>query len=216
MNFRGARPGHCHRSRLEISLYPKTSATAKLSELISAADYLERERAAGTRSEYINGVIVAMAGGTMAHDIIAGNIYAALHLQMSGRPCRVFTANMKVRIERANLFRYPDISALGGPVALHDSIGDVYLNPSFLCEVLSPGTEAYDLGEKFALYRLLDSFVEYLVAAQDCRFAQLVRRSRHGGWETTEFTELEDVITLESINCSLRVADVYDKVDFPP
>ena len=194
----------------------KMSATAKLADLISAAEYLERERAAETRSEYINGVIVAMAGGTIAHDLIVGNIYASINFQMRGRPCRVFTANMKVRIERANLFRYPDVSALCGPIALHDSIGDVYLNPSFLCEVLSPGTEAYDLGEKFALYRLIDSFVEYLVAAQDRRFVQRFRRSQRGGWECMEFTESEDVITLESIGCSLRVADIYDKVEVPP
>ena len=194
----------------------KMSATAKLADLISAAEYLERERAAETRSEYINGVIVEMSGGTMAHDIIAGNIFRLIGNQLVGRPCRVFTSNMKVRIERANLFRYPDISALCGPVALHDSIGDVYLNPSFLCEVLSPSTEAYDRGEKFALYRLLDSFVEYLIAAQDRHCVQLFRRSRRGGWESTEFTEPDDVITLESIGCSLRVADIYDKVEIPP
>lgn len=192
------------------------SATAKLADLISPEEYLERERAAETRSEYINGVIVSMAGGTMAHDTITGNIFRHIGNQLVGRPCRVFTANMKVRIERANLFRYPDLSALCGPIALHDAIGDVYLNPSFLCEVLSPSTEAYDLGEKFALHRLLDSFVEYLVAAQDRRFVKLFRRSHRGGWEATEFSEPDDLITLESIGCSLHVAEIYDKIEFPP
>ena len=191
------------------------TAVARAADFVTAEEYLERERAAESRSEYLNGVIVAMAGGTMDHDTICTNILRLIGNQVAGRPCRVFSANMKVRIERANLFRYPDVSALCGPVATYDAVRDVYLNPSFLCEVLSPKTEAYDRGDKFALYRLIDSFVEYLLVAQDRRWAQLYRRARAGGWESVEFTEPEDAIPLESIGCSLRVADIYDKVELP-
>lgn len=193
----------------------KTQAIARSADFVSAEEYLERERAAETRSEYVNGVIVTMAGGTMNHDTVCTNIMRLIGNQLASRPCRVFSANMKVRIERANVFRYPDVSALCGPVATYDRERDVYLNPSFLCEVLSSSTEDYDRGEKFALYRLIDSFVEYLLVAQDRRWAQLYRRARTGGWESLEFTEPDDTIPLESIGCSLRLADLYDKIEVP-
>lgn len=191
-------------------------ALLKPADLITAEEYLERERAAETKSEYLNGEIVAMAGTTFEHNTITPNIVSSLHQQMKGRPCHVFGSDMKVRIESANLFRYPDVSALCGPAAFHDRHRDVYLNPQFICEVLSPGTEAYDRGDKFALYRLIESFLEYLVVAQDRRWAQLFRRSRAGGWESAEYPELDAVIPLESIGCSLRLAEIYDKVEFTP
>jgi Uma2 family endonuclease len=190
------------------------SALAKPSNFVTPEQYLALERAAEERSEYFNGVIVAMAGSTSNHALIVGNIYVNLHLQLRDRPCRVYGSDMKVRIERANSFRYPDLSALCGPVAFHDATQDAYLNPSFLCEVLSPSTEAYDRGDKFALYRLLDSFVEYLVVAQDRRWAQLHRRAKDGGWECLEFTEPDDQIALASIGCTLRLGDLYEKVEF--
>ncbi len=190
-------------------------AAARSAAFISAEEYLESERAAETRSEYVNGEIVSMPGGTFDHDAITGNIFGLIRNQLVGRPCRVFTANMKVRIERANVFRYPDVSALCGPIATYDRVTDAYLNPSFLCEVLSFSTEDYDRGEKFALYRLIDSFVEYLLVARDRRWAQLYRRSRAGGWDSWEFTESDDIVTLESIGCSLRLAEIHDKVEFP-
>jgi Uma2 family endonuclease len=169
-------------------------ALTKPVDFAAPTDYLERERAADSRSEYVNGEIVAVAGGTSNHDIIAGYTYARLHGQLAGRPCRVYSANMKIRIERANVFRYPDVSALCGPVAFYDRERDAYMNPSFICEVLSPSTEAYDRGDRFALYRLIDSFVEYLLVSQDRCWAQLFRRSNAGGWECQEFTEPAEAI----------------------
>jgi Uma2 family endonuclease len=186
---------------------------ARKADFVSAEEYLERERAAETKSEYFNGVIVAMAGVTLNHDTIAVNVVSLLNSQLRGRPCRVFSSDVKVRIERANAFRYPDASALCGPIAFHDRVCDAYCNPSFLCEVLSPSSEAYDLADKFALYRLIDSFVEYLVVAQDRCWAQLFRRGRAGGWECSEFTSMDDVITLESVGCTLRMGELFDKVD---
>ncbi len=190
------------------------SALAHPCEFVSAEEYLERERAAETKSEYFNGTIVTRESVTADHDTIALNVTRLIGNQVVDRPCRVFSSDMKVRIERANVFRYPDASALCGPVAFHDRVRDGYLNPSFICEVLSPGTAAYDLGDKFALYRLIDSFVEYLVIDQERLSARLFRRSRNGGWESSDFTDPGETITLESIGCTLSMADLYAKVDF--
>ncbi len=96
------------------------SALAKDAGFISSEEYLIRERAAESKSEYFNGVIVAMDGVSPNHDMIAVNVLASINGQLRGRPCRVFSSDMKVRIERANTFRYPDASALCGPVAFHD------------------------------------------------------------------------------------------------
>lgn len=185
-------------------------------ELLTPEEYLAQERTAEHRSEYFNGVVVAMAGGTFEHAVIAGEIFFRLRNQLEGRPCFVFGENMKVRIDRANLFRYPDISALCGPVMLHDRERDAYCNPTLIIEVLSPSTARVDRGEKFALYRLLDSLIEYLLVAQDAPSAELFRKLPNGTWITQTFTALEDVIALESIGASLRLGDVYSKVPLAP
>ena len=157
-----------------------------------------------------------MAGGTFEHALIAGEIYRRLANQVEGRPCLVFGENMKVRIERANLFRYPDISALCGPVMLYDRERGAYCNPALIAEVLSPSTAAVDRGEKLALYRRLDSLAEYLLVAQEVPHAELFRKLANGVWTTQTFTAPEDIIVLESIGASLRLADVYAKVTLPP
>ncbi len=191
------------------------SALSRSADLPSPAEYLARERVAEHRSEYLNGVIVAMAGVTFAHDIISGNVQRHLGNQLADRPCFVFSSDMKVRIERANLFRYPDVSAVCGPVLFHDEVQDAYENPTLIVEVLSPGTERYDRTEKFALYRLLDSLTEYLLIAQDRCHAELFRSQPGGQWTEQTYTSPEDFIILESIGCTLRLGKLYEKVPLP-
>ncbi len=187
------------------------SALARSAELLSPQEYLTRERAAEHRSEYLNGLVVAMAGATLVHDLIRGNVERHLGNQFAARPCYVFGSAVKIRIERANLFRYPDISAVCGPVLFHDEVGDAYENPALIVEVLSPATERYDRIDKFALYRFLESFAEYLLLAQDRPHAELLRRQPDGQWTAQTYTAPADVITLESVDCTLRLSDLYAK-----
>lgn len=191
------------------------SALSRSADLHSPAEYLVRERAAEHRSEYLNGVIVAMAGVSFAHDIISGNVQRHLGNQLADRPCYVFSSDMKVRIERANLFRYPDVSAVCGPVLFHDDVQDAYENPALIVEVLSPSTERYDRTEKFALYRFLDSLTEYLLIAQDRHHAELFRSHPGGQWSEQTYASPEDLIVLESIGCTVRVGQLYEKVPLP-
>ncbi len=178
------------------------SALRESAELVTAEEYLVQERAAEFRSEYFNGSVVAMAGGGMDHALISCEIVYRLRNQFEGRPCMVFNSDMKVRIDRANAFRYPDVSALCGPVFLHDRGRDAFCNPALIVEVLSSSTAALDRGVKFAIYRLLDSLVEYLLVEQESRRAELFRK------------QPDDVISLESVGATLRLADIYAKV--PP
>jgi Uma2 family endonuclease len=188
------------------------SPLSRSADFVSPDEYLVRERAAECRSEYLNGVIVAMAGGTFAHDLICGNVQRHLGNQLAARPCYVFSSDMKVRIARANLFRYPDVSAVCGPVLFHDHLQDAYENPSLIVEVLSPTTERYDRTEKFALYRFLDSLTEYLLIAQDRCHAQLFRNQPGGSWTEQTYTSPESLIVLESIGYTLELGQLYEKV----
>ncbi len=190
------------------------SALAK-DDYLTVQEYLARERDAETKSEYWNGRMLAMAGGTFLHDILSGNVGGMLRNQLAARPCYAFTSDMKVRIEKANLFRYPDVSALCGPIDFFDKTRDSYCNPALIVEVLSPSTAAYVRREKFSLYALIDSLREYLLVAQDRIEVELHRREPNGRWSSISYDAAEDVVTLESVGCELLVRDIYAKAEPP-
>lgn len=192
------------------------SAIPKTEPYLTPEEYLRRERAAEFKSEYFNGYVVAMAGATHAHNRLAGNFSGLLYRQLRGRPCEALGSDMKLRIEKANLFRYPDLSAFCGPIDYYDAIRDAYCNPALIVEVLSPGTENYDRTEKFALYRLVDSLREYVLVAQDRVEVEVHRKQPDGRWNATVFTELCDVARLEFVGCDLSLAELYEKVEFSP
>ena len=181
-------------------------------DFLSPEEYLVRERAAETRSEYWNGFVEAMAGASFEHNVIKHNVERLLGNQLATRACFVFSSDMKVRIERANLFRYPDVSVVCGPVAFYDEERDVYTNPALIVEVLSSSTRSVDRNAKFALYRLIDSFREYLLIAQEHLEVELFRKQPDGRWTSAVYADANDVVALESVNCTLRVGDLYAKV----
>lgn len=181
----------------------------------SADDYLRRERQAESKSEYVNGYIYAMAGGSLAHNRITANLNRLIANALHQRPCEVFTSDMKVRIDRANCFRYPDASGLCGPIELHDEVGDSYCNPQFIIEVLSPSTEALDRGEKFHLYRFLDSLREYILVRQDRVEVEIFRKEEDGRWNSVQYNELSDGFDLRSVGVRLSLSQIYERV-IPP
>jgi Uma2 family endonuclease len=193
---------------------PAMSALRQPQSLLTVEEYLERERVAPFRREFVNGTVVAMADGTANHQRIAGNIYAVLRAQLRSRPCEAFTSDLKVRLDKANAFRYPDVSGLCGPILYHDKTRDAYCNPAMIVEVLSATTEAYDRGEKFMLYRLLDSLFEYLLVRQDRMETEVWTRGGDNRWTSVIYNEPSDIITLKTLSCTLTLADIYEKVEF--
>ena len=155
-----------------------------------------------------------MAGGSLNHGRIARNLTTALNKQLKDRPCEVFNSDVKVRIDKANAFRYPDLSGLCGPILHHDGEKDAYCNPALIVEVVSPSTEAFDRGEKFNLYRLLDSLMEYLLVRQDRLEAELFTRESTQQWSSVIYNEAADIIPLKSLNCTLTLEEIYEKVIF--
>lgn len=181
----------------------------------TAAEYLALERASETRSELVNGQILAMTGASRAHNLIAANICREIGNHLKGRPCEAYQSDMRVKVSPTGLYTYPDVVVVCGQPQLEDEHGDTLLNPTLLVEVLSPSSEAYDRGEKFAHYRRLESLREYLIVAQDR--PRIERYARDGErWVLTEASGLDAALDLTSIGCRLALADVHDKVPFTP
>jgi Uma2 family endonuclease len=179
------------------------------------ADWLAAERASDQgRTQYVDGEVFAMAGGTEAHNLIAANVVGELHNRFKGRPCYVYTSDMKVRVESANLGTYPDVMALCGERQFWDDRRDVIINPGLIVEVLSVGTEAYDRGDKFGHYRSLPSLRAYLLLSQERVAAELFLRQPNGDWLLSTYADPSDSIPLAAFDTELPLAEVYDKMEF--
>ena len=180
---------------------------------MTPAEYLAFERAqTDARHEYLNGKITMMAGASLAHNRIVSNLVATLHAQMRGRPCDVFSGDLRVHILATGLYTYPDIAALCGEPQLEDDASDILLNPAVIMEVLSPSTEAYDRGSKFDHYRSLDSLQTYVLLAQDRYQMEIFHRQEQGDWLLSVVKEPKAHVSFPAIGCELTLADVYERV----
>ena len=178
---------------------------------VTIEQYLEAERKAETKSEYLDGEIFAMAGASRNHNRIVLNVAIALDGQAKGRGCEVFANEMRVHIPATGLYTYPDVVVACGEPRFEDSALDTLLNPLLIVEVLSASTESYDRGTKFGHYRTLSSLSEYVVIAQDSVHVEHWVRQRDG-WLLTETDRIEDSVELPSIGARLALRDVYDRV----
>jgi Uma2 family endonuclease len=179
---------------------------------VSPEEYLRLERQAEYKSEYLNGEIFAMSGASREHNLIAVNITSSLNQQLREKPCEVYISDMRVKVTATGLYTYPNVIVVCGEPKFEDNYVDTLLNPTLLVEVLSPSTERYDRIAKTSYYRTLDFLTEHLLVAQDqVRLEQYVKQE-DGQWRLVEYTSLDGSIELQSINCTLAIRDVYDKV----
>lgn len=178
----------------------------------SPQEYLALERAAQQKHEYFNGEIFALAGASERHNLIVVNLVAAIHAQLKGTACKVYSNDLRLKVTATGLYTYPDVVALCGDAHFDDDQRDTLLNPQLLIEVISKSTEGYDRGEKFAHYRRVESLAEYLLISQDkYRIEQYVRQPDNQ-WLMSEVSKLEERIELPSIKCTLLLNDVYDRL----
>lgn len=174
--------------------------------------YLAFERARDTKHEYFEGEVYAMAGATRKHIKISGNAFAALHAQLRTRPCEIYQSEMRVKIDSAGHYTYPDVVIVCDEPLFEDDEVDTLLNPTVIIEVLSPSTASYDRGLKFQSYRTLKSLREYVLISQDrIHIEHDVRQGEQ--WILTDVKNRTDTLQLSSVDCSLRLAEVYEKVD---
>lgn len=190
----------------------------------SPDEYLALERGADERHEYLDGQVYAMAGESLEHGIICMNLSRIISTQLLGKSCQAFSKDMKVRSGPAprpgqtakGLFSYPDLLVVCGEPKFHDEQRDVLLNPSVIIEVLSPATEAFDRGEKWARYQTwLPELSYYLLVSQSKPQVEHYHRQAGGEWLYSLVDGLEANLRLDSIGCTLQLADVYDRVVFP-
>lgn len=177
-------------------------------------DYLTFERASDQKHEYLDGEIFAMAGASARHNVILANTIANLHGQFRKRDCTVYPSNLRVSIPRSNTYTYPHITIVCGTPQFEDDERDILLNPTVIVEILSDSTERYDRGGKFQRYRRLDSPQEYVLISQDSQHIEVYRRLPDDRWILSDVHETDSTIALESIDCTLALADVYEKVSF--
>jgi len=189
--------------------------SAQSQPLLTPEQYLEIERAAiDVRSEYYNGRMYAMSGGTYPHAIVIGNLARELGIALKKGQCVVTTSDMRVRVSKTGLYTYPDIVVVCDPPQYGDGRHDTVLNPTLIAEVLSPSTEAYDRGFKFAQYRALESLQEYALVSQSEPRVEIFRRQPTGDWLLSEATGMEGVCRFDSVGCKVSIRDAYDKVTF--
>lgn len=203
----------------------------------SIQDYLTRERTALDKHEYRDGEILVMSGGTVNHSLVIANVIAGLHTLLRKATCNVFDSNLRVRIPRTILYTYPDVTVIcgGRQMDLNDPSGETVTNPKVIVEVISPSTEAYDRGEKFNRYRLLDSLDEYVLislaspgvenywrqpaAPDESGKSDGERDGDRGGervWLFTATHGLEAQAKFRSLDVSLALAEIYRGVEFSP
>lgn len=177
--------------------------------------YLEIERQAEYKSEYHSGQMFAMAGASREHNLIIASIVRRLGNLLDGRPCETYPSDMRVLVSATGLYTYPDVSVVCGEPEFADARGDVLLNPLIIVEVLSPSTEPYDRGAKFALYQRLPSLQEYVLVSQDKPQVERYARQLDGRWLYELLEGLEVSVALEALDVILPLGEIFDRVTFP-
>ena len=186
-------------------------ATAAAYAYLTQEEYLAFERKADIKHEYCNGQLYAMSGASRAHNLISLNIAGELRAQLKGRTCEVYMSDMRVLVDAARSYRYPDVVVACDVPRFQDDVFDTLLNPTVIVEVLSLSTEARGRGEKFAEYAQLVSLREYILVAQ--KVVHVEHYLRQGTqWISRECRDLDAVLQLESIGCALPLRDIYEKV----
>lgn len=178
--------------------------------------YLEQEEKAETKSEYLSGQIFAMSGGSPRHSEIGTTLARLVGNQVRHEPCRTYNSDLRVTIMQTGLKTYPDLTVVCGEPYFHPLDTNSLINPQVLFEVLSPSTEGYDRGEKWANYRQLDSLQEYVLVSQHTPQVEVYTRQDDGAWKFTATTAMDGKISLPSLGCELEMADIYEKIEFDP
>jgi Uma2 family endonuclease len=178
---------------------------------MSAADFLAWDAHETTRHEFVAGEVFAMAGADERHVTVAGNLYVALRSHLRGTPCRTFISDMKVQVDAADAYFYPDVVVT---CSATDANPLIKTEPVLVVEVLSPGTAAYDRGDKFAAYRTLESLREYLLVDIGSRRSDLYRKGADGLWVLHPFSGSQ-AVHLSSVDLTISAESLWDEVDPP-
>ncbi|NEQ66568.1 MAG: Uma2 family endonuclease [Symploca sp. SIO2D2] len=181
--------------------------------IYTSEEYLELEIASDTRSEYCNGAIIPMTGGTPDHNELAINLAALLKSALRGKPYRTFATDQRLWISERNLYTYPDVMVIKKPLQLQTGRTDTVMNPCFIAEILSKSTQDYDHGDKFAAYRTIESFHEYLLIDQyNIRVEHYVKTAANQ-WLLSEYTDTSTILSLSTFDAQISIVDLYENIE---
>ena len=176
---------------------------------LTEEEYLALEEKSECKHEYLNGEIFEMPGATQPHLRLSMKINRRLSEQLEGSECEPYASDCRVRVEAGGLYTYPDLVVACREATFLDAAVGTLVNPTLILEILSPSTEAYDRGRKFEHYRKIAALQEYVLVDQSSMKIEVFRRQPDGTWLLHVYTEPTDEARLESIGCSLKLADVY-------
>jgi Uma2 family endonuclease len=177
-------------------------------------EYLELEEAAEYKSEYINGQIIPMAGGTINHNRISLNLSAALNFAFRQQDYEVFMGDLRLWIPQKLTYTYPDVMILAGEPEFFNNRKDIILNPQIIVEVLSKSTKGYDSEDKFQAYRTISTFQEYLLIDQTRIHVEQFSKTGKKQWTLREYDEEDEAIALVTVPFEISLQDLYNKVNF--
>jgi Uma2 family endonuclease len=177
-------------------------------------EYLALEEAADFKSEYIDGLIIPMAGGSTNHNRIALNLSSALNFAFRQQDYEVFMGDVRLWIPKKRIYTYPDVMIVAGEVEYCNNRTDIITNPQVIIEVLSKSTTGYDREGKFEAYRTIDSFQEYLLIDQTRIRVEQYSKMGKKRWSFCEYDEEDEAISLSSVSFNISLQDLYNKVKF--
>lgn len=181
-------------------------------KLYTPEEYLALEEAAETKSEYRDGEIVPMMGGSTNHNDIAGNLYAHLKFALRQQPYKVFIGDVRLWIPAWQLFTYPDVMMIAGEPEFYSERTDTVTNPQMIIEVLSKSTRNYDQGDKFDAYRTIPEFQEYVLVDQYQVYVKQFTKTEAGHWLLKEYKEAQQTVSFTSIDFAIELEEIYEGV----
>ena len=193
---------------MTVALQPK--------KVYSLEEYFKLEKSRNEKFEFWDGAVWSMSGARFFHNIIVGNMNTELDMLLREKGCRALPSDMRIKVPSYPPYRYPDLTALCGTPKIEQIGGiEMLVNPQLIVEVLSDSTEAFDRGDKFSYYKSIESFSEYLLVAQHRPHVTQFVKHGDGFWANFEFNDLNDLVELKSVSCSLPLVSIYRDVSFP-
>jgi Uma2 family endonuclease len=186
-------------------------AAPKYYPKMSPFEFLEWEREQEYKHEYVNGEVLAMAGASFKHNLIATNVIGLVGTFLRGKQCNILTGDLRVSVKFKNSFFYPDAAIVcDEPEFDDDKTKDTLRNPVVIFEILSPSTEDYDMGRKQMYYMQVESLKQYILIDSQSVLVRVITKQEEGAWKFTELTNPQDKIFIESISFETTVEDLYE------
>lgn len=185
-------------------------------DYISSEEYLDIERTSLEKHEYYEGKVSSMRNAfTIKHHVIYSNTLCEIGQKLKGTNFEIFGSNFRLYVPKIEFYTYPDMTIVRGKVLVKDDgESDNLMNPSVIIELLSPSTRNYDMGEKFTLYRDIDSLQEYILIDTEKIYAEKHLRNADNSWQLTDYKSIDNSFTIDTVQISLSLKDVYADVSF--